>query len=317
MNHDLIERYIYAVTRRLPRKQRDDVAQELRGLIDDMLAERCDGRPPQEKDIRVVLTELGSPQELYAKYDENAQRALIGPPYYGSYVLVLKIVLSCAGFGLTLAALLSQAVEPQLWYAALGQWLSMLWQGLVTAFAFVTVLFAVFSRRGIPIGEPFNFDDLPPVPRKSREISVWEPVVGIVFSVIFAVIFLWAPQFVAFRWEDGTVTPLFLVEALRQRWYLFAGITVCGVAGESVKLLERRYNKKVMGITVAANLLSAVLFTCWLTDDAVYNPTFAQGVMENIPAAAFLENLPALFLAFLLLILALDTGETVYKTLRD
>ena len=34
MNHDLIERYIYAATKRLSRKQRDDVAQELRGLID-------------------------------------------------------------------------------------------------------------------------------------------------------------------------------------------------------------------------------------------------------------------------------------------
>lgn len=39
--NDLIERYVYAVTKRLPAKLRADVSRELYGLIDDMLAERC------------------------------------------------------------------------------------------------------------------------------------------------------------------------------------------------------------------------------------------------------------------------------------
>lgn len=78
MKNDLTERYIYAVTRRLPRKQREDVSMELRGLIDDMLDERCGDVVPTEKDIRVVLTELGTPQELYARYDEEADKCLIG-----------------------------------------------------------------------------------------------------------------------------------------------------------------------------------------------------------------------------------------------
>ena len=40
MKHDLIERYVYAATKRLPSKNREDVSMELRGLIDDMLTER-------------------------------------------------------------------------------------------------------------------------------------------------------------------------------------------------------------------------------------------------------------------------------------
>ena len=46
MNQDIIERYLYAATKRMPRKQRDDVSQELRGLIDDMLSEHCGGLTP-------------------------------------------------------------------------------------------------------------------------------------------------------------------------------------------------------------------------------------------------------------------------------
>ena len=87
MKHDLIERYIYAATKRLPRKNPEDVAMELRGLIDDMLMERCGDETPTEKDIRVVLTEIGSPMEVYAKYDEDADKCLIGQPYYSTYNL--------------------------------------------------------------------------------------------------------------------------------------------------------------------------------------------------------------------------------------
>lgn len=65
MKNDLIERYIYAVTKRLPQKVQKDISDELRTLIDDMLAERCGELVPEEKDIRVVLTELGTPEELY------------------------------------------------------------------------------------------------------------------------------------------------------------------------------------------------------------------------------------------------------------
>ena len=57
-DNDLIERYLYAITRHLPSAQRSDVAEELRTLISDMLDERCGSLPPTAKDVRVVLTEL-------------------------------------------------------------------------------------------------------------------------------------------------------------------------------------------------------------------------------------------------------------------
>ena len=99
MKNDLIERYIYAVTKQLPKKNREDVSMELRGLIDDMLSERCAGEPT-EQDVRDVLTELGTPLELYAKYDEDADKCLIGQPYYSSYKLAMKAILAAIIGGL-------------------------------------------------------------------------------------------------------------------------------------------------------------------------------------------------------------------------
>lgn len=38
MKNDLIERYIYAVTKRLPQKVQKDISNELRTLIDDIVS---------------------------------------------------------------------------------------------------------------------------------------------------------------------------------------------------------------------------------------------------------------------------------------
>ena len=58
MKNDLKERYIYAVTRKLPEKIRQDVSDELESLIEDMLLERCGDIEPTEKDLRLFLPSL-------------------------------------------------------------------------------------------------------------------------------------------------------------------------------------------------------------------------------------------------------------------
>lgn len=321
MNHDLIERYIYAVTRRMPRKQQEDVAQELRGLIDDMLTERCGGVTPGEKDVRVVLTELGSPQELYAKYDSNGEKCLIGQPYYGSYIFVLKIVLACDALGVTVSAGIRQLLEPQIWYGAAALWLAMLWQGLLSAFAVVTILFAVFYRKGVRINEPFNFDDLPPVPKKNQEISVWEPVARIVFCAIFTLVFLLAPEVLGFFCLDsGERIPVFDVDAIRSSWYVIAALAVCGITGEAVKLSERRYDGRVLWTTVVTNLISAALLCWWLWDDSLFLPAFAEKMQTlSVENANFIGTAMGNFHFFLLgiglIALLIDTVETLIKTL--
>ena len=52
--------------------------QNLETIIQDMLEERCGDVMPTEHDIRVVLTELGTPAELASKYKSETQDCLIG-----------------------------------------------------------------------------------------------------------------------------------------------------------------------------------------------------------------------------------------------
>lgn len=322
MNHDLIERYVYAATKRLSRKQRDDVAKELRGLIDDMLTERCGEVTPTEKDVRVVLTELGSPQELSAQYDEDAKKCLIGHPYYSTYKFVLKIVLIASAAGITISNIILQMIEPQELSGAITGWLAMVYNCLLAAFTIVTLLFAFFYHKGIRITESLNFDDLPPVPKRTQEITKWECIAGIVFCVIFVVVFLVVPQVLGFSIDrNGLRISMFDVSALRGTWYIILAFAACGITRESVQLIEARYNKRVMTATLVTNAASVILSIWWLTGFELIHPDFTANVAmlfegENTLVISLFSNFQIFFLVVILFALILDSVDVAVKTLR-
>lgn len=83
---NLIEIYIYEVTRRLPEKNREDIALELQSTIEDMLPVDY-----SEKDVKMVLEKLGSPVTLASGYGDRPMH-LIGPRYFNVYVTLLKMI---------------------------------------------------------------------------------------------------------------------------------------------------------------------------------------------------------------------------------
>lgn len=195
--NDLIERYIYAVTKHMKSAMQKDVAAELETIIQDMLEERCGDVIPAEHDIKVVLTELGTPAELASKYKGEIQACLIGQPYYSLYVYVLKIVTACIIGGMLLAQIMAAIMSHTIWYMAIYQTIGGILGGTLTGFAFVTLLFAFFYKKGIKVeGLNDGVDNLPPVPQKTNRISKADAIVGIIFSVIFTLIFLVCPQII-------------------------------------------------------------------------------------------------------------------------
>lgn len=323
MKNDLVERYIYAVTKRMPRKQQEDVSLELNGLIDDMLMERCGEEQPTEKDIRVVLTELGSPYDLYAKYDENADQCLIGQPYYSTYKLVMKIVLAAVAVGASVGSLVLMILEPMVWHEAISQWISNVCSGLLSGFAFVTLLFAFFYQNGIKLNESFNLDELPAVPKNKQKFYRVDAVIGIVFEIVFLAIFLAAPQILGmFKMETGEMVPVFNVDAIHASWYIIVLFGLFGIIRETVKLLEGRYNKKVMITSITTNLLSAGTAIWWLSNANMFNPAFSARVIAELQGNEMLanmifENFPKFFLAVMIFALIIDTLVTVVRALKD
>ena len=321
-NNDMVERYIYAVVKSLPAKTRDDVARELRSIITDMLDERGGGTLPTEHDVRVVLTELGMPSQMREKYNPAAKSCLIGGAHYVQYKMVLKIVLICAAFGLSMAAILTGMTERNA-LSAFGQWIGTIWTGLMNAFGAVTLLYAFLYQRDIRIDADLgSLDDLPPVPVNEHTLSKWESVAEIVLSVLFATAFLaFSDMFAVILRENGDWIPLFAADAIYGSRFIVAGLGIVGVLRGCVKLLEGRYTLRLMAAALACNLVSTALCFWWLLGYKLLNPEIPTLVMELIGSppeilGALLTNLQSVVLGVLALLTVADTVSVVVKTLR-
>lgn len=321
--NEMIERYIYAVTKNLTPKTRSDVAKELHSIISDMLDERCGDVLPTEHDVRVVLTELGKPAELSEKYNPDGGKYLIGGLYYTKYKLVLKIVLISVAFGMSLAGIITTIMEQNIWYIALSQWFGIVFSGLTFAFAFVTILFSFFYHKGIKIDTQSDSpDDLPPVPNEKTTISRWQPILGIVISVVFVVVFLVAPQiFCVLFTENGEFITVFNLETIRSTWYLIIFFAVLGIIRESVKLIDGRYTRRVMTVSIVTDLLSAALSFWWLMNKKIINPEFVRRMTElfigeDEAIGRVFANFQYLFLGVIVFALVLDVITAIIKSLK-
>ncbi|MBI1984388.1 MAG: hypothetical protein HYS61_09335 [Acidobacteria bacterium] len=207
---EIIDRYIYEVGNRLPRKSRGDVQVELHTLLHETLEERSRdaGRPADEELAAQVLREFGSPREVAGRYAPRA-RYLIGPRWYSLYMLIVKIVT------IVLASVFAAFVIVALVFSkgplaamSVGKVAKMLW-AFVSAgifnLAILTLVFAIVERTQLqPDQEVESWDPgmLPPVDDPDR-ISPGGIVFGMYMILAFAVLLNLYPQWMVagFRFQ--------------------------------------------------------------------------------------------------------------------
>lgn len=319
-SNELIKRYIYAATRRLPEKLRRDVAQELQSIISDMLEARCGDLVPSEKDVKVVLTELGTPKELEQKYLPHASEGLLSGLYYTTWLLVMKIVLLCVSVGITIASVIKAVTEGSAWYVALCSWLAGLFGSAMIAFAFLTLMFAVFQRARVPMESvESSLDALPPVPVQNLVIKRGEAIFNLILNGLFAVVFLAFHQVVIIGIFEGSgPVPVFDIAVLRSCWPWIAAMAALGILVESMKLLERRYTKRLIAVNVGATLLTLLCAGFWLHTPNLINAQFAAHVQGLFDGSTqwltwFFSNLPQALFLVITFACVLEIGTTLWK----
>ncbi|ABF40800.1 hypothetical protein Acid345_1799 [Candidatus Koribacter versatilis Ellin345] len=89
----LIDRYLYAVGRHLPKERRDDILAELRANILEMAEDREQelGRPLTIAEEEEILKKHGHPMQVASRY--LPKRYLIGPGVFPFYWYTMRIVL--------------------------------------------------------------------------------------------------------------------------------------------------------------------------------------------------------------------------------
>lgn len=275
---EMIDRYVYAVVRRLGSEQREDVSLELRSLIEEMVR----GRQDQEEPVRSILLEMGDPSDLADRY-RGVERHLIGPRYYDFYLLVLRIVGFAVSLGIMIALGISFVINP---LGSLGEALSSVLGTLVSAyaqaFAWITVTFVIMERVQQHRGDtenPFSWDldDLPEIPSRSMIIPKSEPIVSLIFLTLFFAVLNALPWLLRFAEPIRTiiVNP-FLPEVFQHTIWLFNTTIVIAMCIEFAKLYSGVQTRRLAVLTVGLKLLSLIISLYIVLGSGIWNPDFVS-----------------------------------------
>ncbi|WP_193610079.1 HAAS signaling domain-containing protein [Nocardioides lijunqiniae] len=280
---DLVERYLAAVSRRLPEAIRADVTDELRGTIADMR----DAHGDDPAATREVLLELGDPAVLARSYDTRP-RHLIDPAVFDDFVGVLRATLvTVLPIVLVAMTVVQVGIEGEslplgLLHAALDTFTVGLhivfWTGL--AFALVERYGDEQRAPATDEQEPWSPDLLPPVPPQ-RQIGVSELVWGL---VVVAASIAWLPwQHLRGVVDDADGDPVPLVDpALWDSWIpAFIVIMLAGGVLEVVKYRVGRWTLPLVLVNAALNAVLAAFVVVVMTVVGVENPDFAPAMLAD------------------------------------
>lgn len=337
--NNLIDRYVYDVTRRLPEKDRDEVSKELKSNIYDMLAEDAD-----ENEIKAVLYKLGPPASLAEKYRQNP-RYLISPAIYDNYVRVLKWILPMVGIMALCIGMIMGGIDAikggmvdAVYFTknTLSTGISLGISAAFQALLWTTIGFVIAERTSTKTYEgrepKWNIEDLPEVlPADKGKIPLSDSIAELVLTLAFSVL--------AILLCTGTLPIIFMIhDGNTQIYTLFSSSFLAACipaiiamalfgAGESIiKIKERRWTPLVCSAVIINSLISIGVMTYLITRPNIFSAeftTFLQGInWSSLDILRFMGRggiNPIISLIFLIVVICslAECINAIFKTIKN
>jgi len=324
----IIDRYIYAVTKRLPENQRGDIEKELRSIIEDMM-EQYDGESNEAK-VQKVLLELGDPALLADNY-RGSKRYLIGPDNYNNYITVMKIVFMAIFIGISVGVVVENIFSfdsniPKI----ITEYIATLFSALLQGFAWVTVSFAIAEYYGVKElnknkdKKGWDLSQLPPIPVKNAVISRWELVFAVIFGTIFTIIVCFMPEvFAAYIRDNGgiKIIPVFNIEILLRYRILFIVTFMLGVLREVLKFISGRWTLKLAIANSVISIISMVFALIIFSNPSIWNGSFATEIANiitdpNINFMTIWDKIRNGVLVIIVFATVIEVITTMYKGIK-
>ena len=290
---DYVERYIYAVTRRLPLESRADVEKELKAHIYDMLSEK-----PDEQEIDRVLHELGHPREIASNYDDRT-RFVVAPAYYADYQMVLKIGLTAIGiFTLFFSALdaLLTVNQDNVWRAigyVFEHVINGTINGLLWGFAIITVGFWIASSEKIKKkNKTLKMKNLMEGPKNlyrqkyKHSKAVASLVFQVIASTVFIVILLYYLERFGIYVSNTLVAPMFGMDIITPYIPVLISAQVFMISAQALLVGQRRYSFPMLLTYTVGKVLSAILTLVIIQTQGFITDQFITATANNIGMAS-------------------------------
>lgn len=270
---EMLDRYVAAVGKRLPKKMRGDVATEICSTIEDMLQDRSEetGKPADEDMLKDVLREYGSPSKVAVTY--LPEKYLVGPQLYPIFSLVVRIVfivltiLALVGLGIGLG----KAATGSTGYGELfGRSLADYYTTIISAFGNIVLVFWLLQRvlperelqSTTPESEKWDPQELMKEP-SPNEVKLWEPIVSILFTFAALVIFNIYPQLLSYTPslnDLGSGNVVWLSIFSQAFWSYLPWLNILWVATIGLDLILLQTRRKTAG----TRLIDIALKIMWI-----------------------------------------------------
>ncbi len=330
-----VERYIYAVTRYLPEKDREEVGRELRSNIEDMLMEDY-----SEENIKRVLEEMGSPYELSNRYLDQ-EKYLIGPRVYHTYMDTLKILLIVAvvvgAITFTVDLLvninslesinsLSAIIEMTVRIIASG--IGIMFNVVVGFFFWVTLGFIIAEKTNAldemksSKDKAFLVEDLKEIPKSTgKKISKVEMAFSLILTIAFLGILLFRLDLIAVFIAGEGSYPIFNESTIKSYLILILIVGALSISLTLYKLVMGRWNRKLAIASTVYALISLAATIIILLDPNLLDQSFLNFMSSNFKTWGFdlSTNLGKLKLGFIVvasIITVIEIGSALYQGFR-
>lgn len=337
--NQLIDRYVYDVTRRLPENERDEVGKELKSNIYDMLSDN-----PDDDEIKSVLYRLGAPAKLAEQYRQKP-RYLISPAYFDEYMRVLKLVLPLVGIVVMAVGMILGAVDAvkaetagflELSVGVLTKGISMGISAAFQALVWTTVGFVIADHAGAKEASKrpeWSVDDLPEIPVKDDKNriplsdSITELAVTLVFTILGILLCMrLVPYAMYFSNGDMQVIHVFTDSFLRHCIPAIALMGLVAAAEIALKIKTRRWSPIVGVASIARYLVNLGVMLYLVNLNNIFTPEFIAFFQDlELVGLSWLQfpradgtYIPLMVYTILLIVTtAIECGKILYKTIRS
>ena len=319
---ELLERYIAAGLKHIPPTEKDGVEEAMRRII----AERLEGRgDPSEETEREVLRGLGNPRLLAERQLKDAPH-LIGPELYGTYILIVKIVMTVAVIGTLIGNTVDFIVNGGGLLGYLAQSFATALSAAIGAFGWVTLIFAIMEKTAkqkilTEIQEDWSLADLPEKEVPQKPFSRVGVIIGIIFTVFFLVLINQYSHLLGVYYTlDGSIQemiPILDQEVFRSYLPYINGMLVLQLLFSASKLVFRKWTYPVAAANLVLNILSFLLLWFIIQDTAILNPELVTEIAKATDGQRVLNTALNSIKAVFLFIFLLDSFEGFHDAYKN
>lgn len=315
MRHELIDKYIFDVTKAYPRAKRNELDKILRERINLIYEEKYPDKEMNEKRVREVLAQMGTPEKIAYEYLENGTESAIPMPFYMDY----KKLLNLGVIVTILSVILMYIADFVLLNGLKFEWfeLFVIAKDIALAFAVpftvVTLAFMIFASQ--KRRRSFKYvDSLNALRVRPRRISTtWQMIRAFLTFLFASVLMFFGGKLIPIvsSLTNSSSVPMFLdngyLENLRilTVLYLFFQISII-----TVKLIDRRFTKRVTNINYVFDILTIIVLIVIFFIGNGINPEFIShyGYIfeDNRLMALIIENIGAALAILMTVIYLID-----------